>query len=256
MPLSIKNTSSFILQLILTDPAEGFTGINKRLDELAKVIPHAFLTSQVYIISLYSFLSFFQFSNPANPAAHYRSTGPEIWQQTNGQVDIVCFGIGTGGTITGVGNFLKEQKPSVEVLFIFLSSVHSNVQVYAIEPEESAVLSGNPRGPHKIQGIGAGIIPDVLDRNIYKEIIKVNSEDSLVMARRLAEEEGILGGISSGANVVVACRVGIFKKFFVVTCDVDLCCFYSLHKDLKTKENLSSPPSTVMESDICKLLSH
>ncbi|KAF8374020.1 hypothetical protein PRIPAC_80449 [Pristionchus pacificus] len=137
-----------------------------------------------------------QFDNSANVAAHHRTTGPEIWRQSKGKVDIVCFGVGSGGTVTGVGKYLREQKKEVEV--------------YAMEPYESSVISGLPAGQHYIQGIGAGIVPNILDQAQLNGIIRVKSDEALEMARRLATEESILGGITSGANVVAA--VELAKK--------------------------------------------
>ncbi|KAK5983800.1 Bifunctional L-3-cyanoalanine synthase/cysteine synthase [Trichostrongylus colubriformis] len=163
-------------EVVLTDPQFAVEGAIQRAEELAKAIPNVFIPNQ--------------FSNPANPEAHYKTTGPEIWMQTNGKVDIVCFGVGTGGTVTGVGRYLKEKNP--------------NIKVYAVEPYESSLLNGFPHSPHKIQGIGAGIIPEVLDRSLLEEALRVHSDDAIAMARRLAVEEAILGGISSGANVCAA----------------------------------------------------
>jgi cysteine synthase len=131
-----------------------------------------------------------QFSNPANPAIHRRTTGPELWDVLDGRIDVFVAGVGTGGTITGVGEFLKERNP--------------NCRVVAVEPRSSPVLSGGPPGPHKIQGIGANFIPEILDRTVYDEVIDVNITQSVAMARRLAAEEGILAGISSGATVTAA----------------------------------------------------
>jgi cysteine synthase A len=134
-----------------------------------------------------------QFANAANPAIHRATTGPEIWADTDGAVDIFVSGIGTGGTITGTGRYLKEQKPGLTVV--------------AVEPEESAILNGGAPGPHKIQGIGANFVPEILDRDVYDEVIDINIAQSVAMARRLAAEEGILAGISSGATVEAALQL-------------------------------------------------
>ncbi|CAD6188673.1 unnamed protein product [Caenorhabditis auriculariae] len=156
-------------EVVLTDPAKGMKGAIERANQLKENIPNSFILAQ--------------FDNMNNPAIHYQTTGPEIWRQTKGKVDAVVFGVGTGGTITGVGKFLTEQKPSV--------------QVFAVEPEESAILSGHPAGPHKIQGIGAGFAPGVLDTKIFEDVIRVHSDEAIVMAKR----------ISSGANVVAALQL-------------------------------------------------
>ncbi|CEF69933.1 Cystathionine beta-synthase [Strongyloides ratti] len=163
-------------ELVLTDPSLGIQGAFDKLNALAKVIPNAYVLDQ--------------FKNPQNPGIHYRTTGPEIWKQTNGEIDVACFGVGTGGTLTGTGRFLKEKK--------------SEVKIYAVEPYESSIINGKPKGPHKIQGIGTDIIPDNLDLTIIEEAIRVKSDDAICMARRMAKEEGILCGISSGANVCAA----------------------------------------------------
>ncbi|KAK0420250.1 hypothetical protein QR680_014585 [Steinernema hermaphroditum] len=162
--------------LVLTDPKLGFAGVQNRAKELAKLIPNAVLPDQ--------------FTNVNNPDAHYRTTGPEIWHQTQGKVDVCCFGVGTGGTLTGVGRYLKEKKPEV--------------QMYAVEPYESSVLNNEQPGPHDIQGIGTGTIPPILARDIVVEAIRIKSADALEMAKRLAAEEGLMVGVSSGANVCAA----------------------------------------------------
>ncbi|NLY68451.1 MAG: cysteine synthase A [Clostridiales bacterium] len=158
-------------ELVLTEGGLGMTGAIKKAEELAKTIPGAFIPGQ--------------FENPANPEIHRKTTGPEIWRQTDGTVDIFVSGIGTGGTITGAGGYLKSVKPSVKVV--------------AVEPAASPVLSGGSSGPHKIQGIGAGFVPKVLDTDIYDEIITVTNEDAFSAAREVARTEGVLVGISSGA---------------------------------------------------------
>ena len=163
-------------ELVLTEGAKGMKGAIAKADELAKEIPNAFIPGQ--------------FVNPANPAAHKATTGPEIWADTDGKVDIFVAGVGTGGTITGVGAYLKEQKPDVKVV--------------AVEPASSPVLSKGTAGAHKIQGIGAGFVPDVLDTGIYDEIIAVANEDAFAAGRRMGRTEGVLVGISSGAALWAA----------------------------------------------------
>ncbi|MFT4226913.1 cysteine synthase A [Micropruina sp.] len=163
-------------ELVLTPGAEGVPGANARAAELAASIPGAILARQ--------------FDNQANVEIHRKTTAEEIWADTEGAVDIVVSGVGTGGTITGVGQVLKERKPSV--------------QVYAVEAAESAVLSGEPKGPHKIQGISAGFVPNILDRGVIDGIIKVTSDDAIEWAKRVAKEEGLLLGISSGAALRAA----------------------------------------------------
>ncbi|GMR49449.1 hypothetical protein PMAYCL1PPCAC_19644, partial [Pristionchus mayeri] len=163
-------------ELIISDPTVKIAELMNRARAIEASDPNFFYLNQ--------------FGNPANVDMHYRTTGPEIWKQSRGKVDIVCFGVGSGGTVTGVGKYLREQKPEVEV--------------YAIEPYESSVISGFPPDVHKIQGTGAGIVPDILDKKLLTGIIRVKSDDAVEMARRLALEESILGGISSGANVIGA----------------------------------------------------
>ena len=166
-------------ELVLTPGEEGMAGAIRRATQLAQELSPSFLPAQ--------------FENPANPQAHRRSTAGEIWEDTDGQVDYLVGGVGTGGTLTGVGQVLKERRPSLRVV--------------AVEPSASAVLSGGKPGPHKLQGIGAGFVPKVLDRGILDEIIPVGNDDAYEMARRLARSEGLLVGISSGAAAVAAERV-------------------------------------------------
>ena len=158
-------------ELVLTDGARGMKGAIARAEELAAEIPGSFIPGQ--------------FTNPANPAAHRASTGPEIWKDTNGKIDILVAGVGTGGTLTGVGEYLKEKNPKIRVT--------------AVEPAGSPVLSEGTAGAHKIQGIGAGFVPEVLNTEIYDEVIQVKDEDAFEAAKLFARTEGILTGISSGA---------------------------------------------------------
>ena len=163
-------------ELVLTEGSKGMNGAIAKAEELAKEIPGAFIPGQ--------------FSNPSNPQAHFETTGPEIWEQTGGNVDILVSGVGTGGTISGVGKFLKSKNP--------------NIKIIAVEPESSPVLSGGKPGPHGIQGIGAGFIPETLNTEIYDEIVTVADSDAYQTGRKLAKTEGLLVGISSGAAVWAA----------------------------------------------------
>ena len=163
-------------ELVLTEGAKGMKGAIAKADELAKEIPNSFVAGQ--------------FVNPANPKAHYETTGPEIWADTDGKVDFFVAGVGTGGTITGTGKFLKEKDPAVKVV--------------AVEPKTSAVLSTGIAGSHKIQGIGAGFVPDVLDTKIYDEIIPVDNDDAFAVGKEMGHREGVLVGISSGAALWAA----------------------------------------------------
>ena len=163
-------------ELVLSEGSKGMKGAIAKADELAKEIPNSFIPGQ--------------FVNPANPKAHYETTGPEIYRDTDGDVDIFVAGVGTGGTLTGVGRYLKEKKPDVKIV--------------AVEPKSSAVLSTGVAGPHKIQGIGAGFVPDILDTKIYDEIIPVENEDAFRLGREIGKREGVLVGISSGAALWAA----------------------------------------------------
>ena len=163
-------------ELVLTEGAKGMKGAIARAEELSKEIPNSFIPGQ--------------FVNPANPKAHFETTGPEIYADTDGEVEIFVAGVGTGGTVTGVGQYLKSKNPKVKVV--------------AVEPASSAVLSGKPSGAHKIQGIGAGFVPDVLDTAVYDEIIPVENEDAFIIGKEIGKNEGVLVGISSGAAVHAA----------------------------------------------------
>ena len=166
-------------ELVLTEGAKGMPGAIAKAKELAEQTPNSYIPSQ--------------FTNPANPAVHLKTTGPEIWADTDGKVDIFVTGVGTGGTLSGVGAYLKSQNP--------------NVKVVAVEPATSPVLSGGKAGPHKIQGIGAGFVPDVLDTKVYDEIIAVENDDAFTTGRLIGHKEGVLVGISSGAAVYAALQL-------------------------------------------------
>lgn len=172
-------------ELVLTEGKQGMKGAIQKAEELAKEIPGSFLAGQ--------------FVNPANPKAHYETTGPEIWEDTDGKADVFVAGVGTGGTITGTGRYLKEKNPAVKII--------------AVEPAGSPVLSGKPAGAHGLQGIGAGFIPDVLDTAVYDDILTVTDEEAYRAGRMLAKKEGILTGITSGAALSAAIRLAKLPEY-------------------------------------------
>jgi cysteine synthase A len=183
-------------ELVLTPGKEGMQGTIDRAQQLHKEIPGSFIPHQ--------------FDNPANPAIHYRTTGPEIWRDTGGKVDYLVAGVGTGGTISGAGGYLKEQNPELRVI--------------AIEPADSPVLSGGNPGPHLIEGIGAGFVPTIYDSSVVDEVIQVSNDDAIAAAKQLAKTEGMLAGISSGANAYVARQIAAHptsagKRIVAIICD-------------------------------------
>ena len=180
-----KLAASYGAQIVLTPGKDGMSGAVKRADELKAETPGSIVAGQ--------------FVNPANPQAHYETTGPEVWEATDGTVDAIVAGVGTGGTISGTSRYLKEQKPEVKGV--------------AVEPAESAVLEGKPSGPHKIQGIGAGFVPKTFDRSVVDEIVPVASADAIEMKKRLASEAGLLVGISSGAAVAAAAQLSARDEY-------------------------------------------
>jgi cysteine synthase A len=191
-----KLLAAFGAEIVLTPASEGMPGAVRRAEELSRTLPNAFLTRQ--------------FDNPANPEAHYRTTGPELWEATEGNIDILVAGVGTGGTLSGAGRYLKEKNP--------------NLLVIAVEPASSPVLSGGTMGPHPIQGIGPGFVPTNLDRAIIDEVVRVEGAQAIAAARDLAKTEGLLGGISAGANVWAARMVAqraenVGKTVVTFVCD-------------------------------------
>ncbi len=179
-----KLIAAYGAELVLTEGSKGMKGAIAKAEELAQSIPDSFIPGQ--------------FVNPVNPQAHYESTGPEIWNDMEGKVDVFVAGVGTGGTITGVGRYLKDKNPAIKVI--------------AVEPDDSPVLSGGNAGAHKIQGIGAGFVPKILDTGIYDEIIRVRNEDAFATAKLVGKKEGVLIGISSGAALWAALKVAGKKE--------------------------------------------
>ena len=180
-----KLLKAYGAQIVLTEGSRGMKGAIEKADELARQIPDSFVPSQ--------------FSNKFNPTAHKLTTGPEIWRDTAGKVDILVAGVGTGGTVTGVGRYLKQQKPDVKIV--------------AVEPESSPVLSQGKAGPHKIQGIGAGFVPDTLDTEVYDEVLPISNEDAFKYGRQFAQAEGVLVGISSGTALAAAVKLAARPEF-------------------------------------------
>lgn len=180
-----KLLAAYGADLVLTEGAKGMPGAIAKAEELHENNPDAFMPRQ--------------FENPANPRIHYQTTGPEIWRDADGQIDAFVAGVGTGGTISGVGSFLKEKNPSI--------------MIAAVEPDESPVLSGGKSGPHKIQGIGAGFVPDTLDTEVYDEIIRITTADAFALQAELARSLGVLAGISSGAAVAAALELAKRSEF-------------------------------------------
>ena len=203
---------AFGAELILTPGSEGMTGAVKTAEEVAAEIPGAVLARQ--------------FANPANPEIHRRTTAEEIWRDTDGAVDVFVAGVGTGGTLTGTGQALKKKKPGIKVV--------------GVEPMESPLLNGGAAGPHKIQGIGANFIPEILDREVYDEVADVTAEQAVTMARRLGAEEGILGGISSGATAHAAVELAHRPEFAGATIVVILASFGERYLSTVLYEGLDS----------------